>query len=111
MKRGSPQPLVHARSLNAGRMQNRDHIAYLSALKVLVAAGAGVQKETAGRIGEKSVRPDFRVHRLCEHVTECQPEDISAQVIDVGDGASIAPEGSFGIQPDFSAALALAVQD
>ena len=90
-------------------MQDRNHIADLSTLKILITTCAGIQKQTAGRIGEKSVRPDFRVHRLREHVTEGEPEDVAAQIINIRDGASVATECSLRVQPNFGSALAHAV--
>src|SRR5436190_17437020 len=100
MERRVQQTLVHAGGFNSWRMQDRNHVAFLCALEVLIAAGAGVEEQAAGRIGEKSVGPDFRIDRLRENVAEGQPEYVRAQVINIGDGANVVLECPLGIEAD-----------
>src|ERR1700677_1007748 len=74
--------------------------------EVLVALGQAIEMKPIGRVGEKNLRPHFRINRLAVNVRECEAEDERTQIIDVGNPA----EGSkrtFGHETRVLTALVL----
>src|SRR5450432_1162048 len=96
---------VHARSFDAGGVENGDDVAGGGALEILVAAGVGVEKKTASDVGEKCVGLDFGIDRLGEDVTEGEAENVGAEVVDIGYGADVVGERAFGIEVGLGSAL------
>ena len=100
-----PDMAIHAGRFKAGSVQDGDDVAGSRALEVLVALHRSVVEKTVGRVGQKSLRLHFRIHRLGENFIEGQAEDERTQIIDVGDAAEIMSKRVFRVEPNFVSAL------
>src|SRR5208283_5974212 len=75
-------------------------------LEVLVALRQRVEVKSVGCIGEKNLRPHFRVDRLRVHVGEGDAENERTQIIDIRNAAEIS-ERTLCYEPSVFAALVL----
>ncbi len=105
VQRRLPDLSVHAARIEAGRVQDGDHIAAVGALEILVARRRYVERVSVVRLRHEHVRPHLGIHRQRECFRERQPEDERTQVFHVDDAPKPPWQPRLAVHLDVRAAL------
>ena len=79
--------MVNARSIEAGGVQNRNHLPRCRAQEVLIALGKAIDVETIDGPRQEGIGLHLRKYGLTENLVEGQAKNVRRQPIEVSDGA------------------------